>query len=89
VLESHPLSVKSIRDLADCADEIIVLADSRKLSIRARHKALPLSRISRLITDSGLGEADARMLAGAGVEIIIADEAARSEDAGMAAGARA
>lgn len=73
ILESHPLSVRSIRELGEVADEIIVLADSRKFSIRARHCALPLERISRLITDSGLRDADASRLEDAGVEVIIAE----------------
>ncbi|MFO1146830.1 MAG: DeoR/GlpR family DNA-binding transcription regulator [Alsobacter sp.] len=72
VLESHPLSVRSIRDLVECADEVIVLADSRKFAIRPRHVALPLSRVSRIITDDGLTAEDAAMLEEAGVELTIA-----------------
>lgn len=87
ILESHPLSVKSIRELGECADEIIVLADSRKFSIRARHTALPLSRISRLITDDGLSDGDAAMLEDAGVEVMIADTPAASPMSTTAAGA--
>lgn len=73
ILESHPLLVKSIRQLGECADEVILLADSRKFSIRARHAVLPLERIGRIITDSGLSDADAAILEAAGVAILIAD----------------
>ncbi|MFD2053530.1 DeoR/GlpR family DNA-binding transcription regulator [Mesorhizobium calcicola] len=72
VLESHPLLVRSIADLSLCADQIVVLADSRKLSIHARNVALPLSRIGTLVTDDGLSDTDARMLEDAGVMVRIA-----------------
>ncbi|TPN89790.1 DeoR/GlpR transcriptional regulator [Mesorhizobium sp. CU2] len=72
VLESHPLLVRSIADLSLCADQIVVLADSRKLQIQARSIALPLSRIGTLVTDDGLSDADARMLEDAGVAVRIA-----------------
>lgn len=75
LLESNPLTVRSMRELGECADEIIVLADSRKFGIRARHTALPLSRVSRLVTDAGLSDEDARMMADAGVTVIIAEAA--------------
>ncbi|AGB44015.1 DeoR/GlpR family DNA-binding transcription regulator [Mesorhizobium sp. ESP6-5] len=72
LLESHPLLVRSIVELSLCADQIVVLADSRKLSIHARNVALPLSRIGTLVTDDGLSDADARMLEDAGVMVRIA-----------------
>jgi DeoR family transcriptional regulator, ulaG and ulaABCDEF operon transcriptional repressor len=75
ILESHPLTVRTIRDLVECADEVILLADSRKFSIRPRHVALPLSRVSRIITDDGLTGEDAAMLREAGVDVEIAEAA--------------
>ncbi|MXN45168.1 DeoR family transcriptional regulator [Shinella kummerowiae] len=72
LLESHPLLVKVIGELAACADEIVLLADSRKFSIQPRHVALPLSRIGTIITDDGLTDAAAKMLEDAGVAITIA-----------------
>ena len=54
------------------ADEVVLLADSRKFSIRARHEAVPLSRIGTLITDDGLSDEHAKMLDDAGVRTIIA-----------------
>jgi DeoR family ulaG and ulaABCDEF operon transcriptional repressor len=73
LLESHPLLAKVIPELATCADEIVVLADSRKLSIQARNIVLPLSRASAIITDDGLSDASAKMLEDAGVTVVIAD----------------
>jgi len=72
LLESHPLLVKAISELSLCSDEIVVLADSRKFSIRPRNVVLPLSRIGTLVTDDGLSDANAKMLEDAGVNIIVA-----------------
>jgi DeoR family ulaG and ulaABCDEF operon transcriptional repressor len=52
---------------------MVVLADSRKLSIQARNIVLPLSRAGTIITDDGLTDASAKMLEDAGVTIIIAE----------------
>jgi DeoR family ulaG and ulaABCDEF operon transcriptional repressor len=72
LLESHPLLAKVISELAACADEIVLLADSRKMSIQPRHLVLPLSRIGTIVTDDGLSDANAKMLEDAGVTIMIA-----------------
>ena len=72
LLESHPLMVRSIQELSRQADQVIVLADSRKFSIQPRNVALPLSRIGTIITDDGLTDAAAKILEDAGVTIQIA-----------------
>lgn len=72
LLESHPLLTKVIGELATCADEIVLLADSRKLSIQPRNPVLPLSRISTIVIDDGLSDAKAKMLEDAGINIAIA-----------------
>jgi DeoR family ulaG and ulaABCDEF operon transcriptional repressor len=51
---------------------VVVLADSSKFSIKARHISIPMSRISTLITDDGVTEEDLDMLKGAGVNVVIA-----------------
>lgn len=71
LLESHPLMVRSIQELSRNADQIVVLADSRKFSIHARNVALPLSRVGMLITDDGISDQQAKMLEGAGVTLRI------------------
>ncbi|MEO8683267.1 MAG: DeoR/GlpR family DNA-binding transcription regulator [Devosia sp.] len=73
LLESHPMLVRAISQLSDCADQVIALVDSRKFSIHARYAVLPLARIGVLITDSGLPDAAAQMLENAGVSVRIAD----------------
>lgn len=72
LLESHPLLTKAIGELSSCADEIVLLADSRKLSIQPRNVVLPLSRIGTIVIDDGLSDVGAKMLEDAGVTIMIA-----------------
>nr|WP_210317192.1 DeoR/GlpR family DNA-binding transcription regulator [Oryzicola mucosus] len=73
LLESHPLLIKAITELASCSDEIVLLADSRKLSIHPRNVVLPLSRIGTIVIDDGLSDAGAKMLEDAGVTVLIAN----------------
>ena len=70
--ESHPLVVRETELLLQRADEVIVLADSRKFGMRARHAMMPLTRIGTLITDDGITEANHKMLTDAGIRVIIA-----------------
>lgn len=72
LLESHPGVVKAVNALQEHADEVVVLADSSKFSIKARHISLPLSRISTLITDADITDEDVSMLKDAGVNVVIA-----------------
>ncbi len=75
ILESHPLLVRVITDLSACADEIVLLADSRKFSLRPRHVVLPLSRINMLVTDEDLSDKNAKMIEDAGIKLVIAPAA--------------
>lgn len=70
--ESHPLVVRETELLLQRADEVIVLADSRKFGMRARNPIMPLTRIGTLITDDGITEANHRMLTDAGIRVIVA-----------------
>lgn len=72
VLESSPLIVREAEKLLARADEVVVLADSRKFALRARATAIPISRIGTLVTDDGVSEADHAMLEQAGVRVIVA-----------------
>jgi len=71
VMESHPLIVRESQKLLTRADQVIILADSRKFSIRARYTVFALTRIGTLITDDGLSDSDAKMLEEAGVRVIV------------------
>lgn len=70
--ESHPLIVRQTELMLQRADELIVLADSRKFGMRARYPIVPLTRIGTLITDQGITEAQHKMLVDAGVRVIVA-----------------
>ena len=70
--ESHPLIVRETELLLQRADEVIVLADSRKFAARARYPIMPLSRIGTLITDEGLTDTTHKMLTDAGIKVIVA-----------------
>ncbi|MEI8178788.1 DeoR/GlpR family DNA-binding transcription regulator, partial [Aestuariivirga sp.] len=70
--ESHPLIVRETELFLQRADEVIVLADSRKFGMRARNTMMPLTRIGTLITDDGISEANHKMLTDAGIRVIIA-----------------
>ncbi|WP_181705547.1 DeoR/GlpR family DNA-binding transcription regulator [Chthonobacter rhizosphaerae] len=72
VMESHPLLVRSVEMLIPRTDKVVVLADSRKFSIRPRHVVFGLGRIGTLITDDGLSDQDARMLEDEGVTVVVA-----------------
>ena len=72
MFESHPLIVRETEMLLTRADEVIILADSRKFGFRARYPVMPFSRIDTLITDDRVTEANHQMLTDAGVRVIIA-----------------
>jgi len=74
--ESHPLVVRETEKLLQRADEVIVLADSRKFGLRARNPIMPLTRISTLITDDAISDGNHKMLLDAGIRVIIARPAA-------------
>lgn len=81
LMESHPLMARLVEMLVRRADEMVVLADSTKFGVRARHAVLPLARIGTLITDDRLSEADGDMLENEGVNVIIAKSAHRGNQA--------
>lgn len=80
VLESHPLMARSMQELAMNADQIVLLADSRKFAIHARKVALPLSRIATLITDEAISDKDAKMVEDAGVKLEVVSGGATGEE---------
>lgn len=73
IMESHPLLVRSMQELSQNVDRIVILADSRKFDLNARHVALPLSRISAVVTDSGVSQQSVDMLEDAGIDVRIAE----------------
>ena len=72
-MESNPLIVREAEKLLARADEVVMLADSRKFGLRARYELMALSRIGTLVTDDAITPEDRRMLEAAGVRVIVAE----------------
>jgi DeoR family ulaG and ulaABCDEF operon transcriptional repressor len=70
LLENNPLLVRVIDMVVGRASDVVVLADSSKFFARPRLRALTYNRISMLITDDGITDANAKMLEDAGVELV-------------------
>ena len=73
IMETDPLIVHSTTALLDRTEEIIVLADSRKLQQRSAMIVAPLSRINTLVTDAQARPQDLDALRSAGIRVIIAE----------------
>ncbi len=58
--------------MCQAAHEIIVVADSSKFNRVCLHKILEPQGISKVVTDSGIGESTRAELARIGVEVLIA-----------------
>ena len=73
IMQTDPLIVHSETELLDRTEQIIVLADSRKLRQQSAMIVAPISRVATLITDSDAQSKDLEALKAAGVNIIVAD----------------
>ncbi|WOI58127.1 DeoR/GlpR family DNA-binding transcription regulator [Palleronia sp. LCG004] len=73
ILESHPLLVRFVQHFADRANEVVLLVDSRKFEERPPSVALPLWRVARIVTDTGLTDTHRTMIEDAGVQLTIAE----------------
>jgi DeoR family ulaG and ulaABCDEF operon transcriptional repressor len=73
--------------LLDCAERLVIMADSRKLRQRSSMVVAPLSRITTVVTDSGAAPEELEMLRAAGIETVVvtADEPAAESAGGPAA----
>lgn len=80
LMEADPLLIQAEEKLIGQADELVVLADSTKFESRSSLVLCPLSRIDTVITDDGISESAARMLADSDVELVIARRDAGQQD---------
>ena len=71
--EADPLLIQAELKLISQADELIVLVDSSKFLDRSSLVLCGLDRISVVVTDGGVRAEDRRMLADAGVKVIVAE----------------
>jgi DeoR family transcriptional regulator, ulaG and ulaABCDEF operon transcriptional repressor len=84
VMEADPLIVQSQTRLLRRCEQLVVMADSRKLRQRSSIVVISLEQISVLVTDEGATESDLEPFRGAGVRIICAsvDSQDRLKEAG-------
>ena len=81
VMEADPLIAQAELKLLDRADEIIVLADSRKLRQRSSMVVIGLERVAMLVTDSGATEEELQPFRSAGLRVITVDVPAEDSNA--------
>jgi DeoR family transcriptional regulator, ulaG and ulaABCDEF operon transcriptional repressor len=73
VMQADPILVASERRLIDRAQELILLVDSSKFDSSSGNVVCELNEIDVVVTDEGVTDRQAQMLAAAGVKLIIAD----------------
>ena len=81
LMEADPLLIQAEQKLIGQADELVVLVDSSKFSKRSSLILCPLARIHTVITDEGISDRDAQILAAADVRLIVAQTAAADRNA--------
>jgi DeoR family ulaG and ulaABCDEF operon transcriptional repressor len=73
IMDTDPLIVHSAAALLGRAEEIIVVADSRKLRQQSAMIVAPLAAITTLVTDSEAREEELEPLRAAGLKVIVAE----------------
>lgn len=73
LMEADPLLIQAEQKLIGQADELVVLVDSSKFTQRSSLVLCPLERIDIVITDDGISDKTAAMLAAADVKLVVAD----------------
>ena len=81
LMEADPLLIQAEQKLIGQADELVVLVDSSKFAKRSSLILCPLARIHTVITDEGISDRDAQILAAADVRLIVAQTAAADRNA--------
>ena len=90
MMESDPLIVQAQGKLLQRAEELVVLADSRKFRQRSPMLVAGIERITTLVTDEGATDEELAVFRDAGVRVIVASAMSRAElaaaDGAQAAG---
>jgi DeoR family ulaG and ulaABCDEF operon transcriptional repressor len=73
LMEADPLIVQAQMKLLERAEELIVLADSRKLRQRSAMIVAPVERISTLVTDTGARDEELEPFRKAGIRVLLAN----------------
>jgi DeoR family ulaG and ulaABCDEF operon transcriptional repressor len=87
LMEGDPLLAQAEQKLIGQAEELIILCDSTKFAARSSLLLCPLSRIHTVITDDGISDRDAEMLARADIRLIVAQIGAADRTADRASDA--
>lgn len=82
LMEADPLIIQAEQKLINQSEELIVLADSSKFKARTSLILCALERITTIITDEGIRDEDRTMLDKAGVNLVVANDAAQSQQTG-------
>jgi len=80
LMEADPLLIQAEQKLIGQAEELVVLVDSSKFAQRSSLVLCPLERIATVITDEGIPDRAAAMLAAADVRLIVAQTGAGQEE---------
>ena len=73
LMQSDVILVQAERKLLTLTEELVVLVDSSKFRTYAGHNLCDLSKVDTLITDSDIGDASAKMIEDAGIQLIVVD----------------
>ena len=73
IMEQDPLIISSEQRLMRQADELVLLVDATKFRAQSSMILAPLTRATRIITDSRIAAEDRRMIEEAGIDLIVAD----------------
>jgi DeoR family transcriptional regulator, ulaG and ulaABCDEF operon transcriptional repressor len=73
LMENDPLIVQSTTRLIAQAENVVVLADSRKFRRRSSTIVIPLARVDTIVTDSNATPEELEPFRSAGVRIVVAD----------------
>jgi DeoR family ulaG and ulaABCDEF operon transcriptional repressor len=84
MMEADPLIVQSQTRLLSRCEQLVILADSRKLRQRSSIVVAALDRVTTLVTDDGASDEELEPLRAAGVQVICAsvESADRLKDTG-------
>ncbi len=75
LFNSNLLLVETERQMMQCADEVVVVADHSKIGRQALAHLCELSAVGSLIVDAGVTSEQRALLTGAGAQLMVAEEA--------------
>lgn len=77
LMKNDIMQVQAERKLLTLAERVVALVDSSKFSVSAAHSLCELSNVHTLITDRGLDDTSAKMLASHNIKVVMVDVSTR------------